>query len=676
MAKPKRSQPSAKQAPQRASLTVGFVLAVDIVEYSLRPTIEQADVVARLTSLAGKCPTYASALSAGQVTAVPAGDGFVFSFSKDPLSPLRCALELRTLVGRQGGFKVRMAVHIGALDEVDPDIAGGRNMAGEGINNAARALTGCAPGEIVLTQRAVEFLREAPEFSAKFGSIGEVAVKHGEVLHLYRYSDKPNETDPLARYQRRAVALHARALTLSKVPVASVRVIAHRLRDLRYETLAGLALIPVALALHALMEHTDFGRKMRLSGYERLVASVTDGNRSLPVTFVDIEKRFDKPDGATDLNNLKSLLLEVADLEPAAVAIDIDFGAHSVENAPASSDGARELRYLDEAEIVLKTAKQLTDSGIPVYLAVREHLEFQNKDDFLGPGYSDLVVHPLRPDDALNGQVLAIGDITIPGPESGAIGTKSESETGMRIPSLSHALANAYLAQFGETRPVGSPFLERYSEFGDAIRPLRTEDGPSDALKGKVLEGREFLLNTACLSRIKADRIEAQATAPMLRGDRLREKIKGKSVLIGSSKDEFDQFTMPVTGEREYGPYFHAMAVVTETNSPLYEFRPWFASLLAILAGAFVLLVSQVSLRRTIAHSRQVSGSLASNLATAGAVAILLVGGGMLAARWQILWTEYLLVAFLLAFHPTLHQRVLVLIERWAFRSAPGGPRV
>lgn len=654
----KKAAPKAARLPKsrpnpetdtKPTLRAGFVLAVDVVEYSRRPTLEQSEIIQDLVRMAHKCQTFTKAKQRNSVISAPAGDGFLLAFMQDPLSPLRCAIELRRSIQRSGRFRVRMAVHIGALDEVESDIADKANVAGEGANNAARALAGCAPNEIVLTQRAVEFIREAPDFAHHFSAIGSITVKHGETLQLYRFSKERDEPDPLAKFMARAKALHDRVLARGGKP-ASPRIIAHRLKELRIETLAGFAMIPAVLLLHYGVEHSTFGRSLRISGYQNLVGAMRQGSGESPVVFVDIARDFNQTkaeDSPTDLAKLRELILEVARHEPAAIAIDIDFGLHG-----SFAPGAEPPRYLDEDEVVLKEARRLTDSGIPVFLSVSEHLEFQDQEQLLGPGYADLAVHPLRPDDALNGQVLVIGEMKI-----------GESS----IPSLSQSLARAYMGKH-KIEPHGDTWaLTRFTEFGEAIRPVDSEEALQAAGLEPRIEGSQLLLNLSSLERIRASQFKAVPSPPMLRNG-APARIKGKAVLIGATGYEADTFNMPVTGKEEYGPYFLAMAANTEIEAPLYEFHLWVAYSLATLVGLAVMFASQFGQRRTVAAERQSIGEWQSLVATAAAVGLSMAAGVYLASL-GILWTEYLLAAILLAFHPAIHRKARVLLEKWDARN-------
>lgn len=656
--KPKASQSerrSGRRGEGRSELKIASVLAVDIVEHSTRSTVEQAKASEFLAEIARGCPTFVQATAQGSVVVGPAGDGFVLAFMGDPLAPVRCARELLKRLLRSGRVRVRMGIHIGAVNYVATDISGEINIAGEGVNMAVRALEGCAPNEIVITQRAADFVREAPEFEKLLLPLSDQKVKHGVQLTLLRLLDSPRIDDPLDRFMDRASTVHDAALARRKFKPAPSRIIAQRMRYLQSQTWLGLALIPIGLGLHFIVEHTQVAKQLQLSGYEALRSTLGKPDARMPVTFIDIADRFNRRGSdETDLSALRRLIDDIASHGPVGIAVDIDFGWHG---DLVGADGTQG-RYLDENEIVLQRALELTNSGIPVILGVHEGLAFQDPDDWLGARYQGLVAHPLRPDDALYGQIVMVGD-TVVGRN--------------RVPSLSGRLAEAFQAAHRLRRPQDPWFLTRYTEFGRGLLPARhsNSDSEVESADSARIDGALFLLNLSDLERIKSQHLEAHPAEPSLIGSEVDRKIRGKAVLIGATRVPNDFFTVPSTGQREWGPYFHALAAHTEIAAPLYEFTLPARMILLAWVGLFVLGVSQIEPRRNLARADQTASHWSSRFAVVAAVTFVYFGGIWISMSYGILWTEFILVALLTAMHPLVHSFAVRVLERLAVRNFP-----
>lgn len=627
------------------SLRAVTVLAVDIVEYSLRSTVDQTKAIVQLTSMIEQCAAFARCRDRGAVLTAPAGDGFLIAFLDDVAAPIQCAQELDRFVKSAGKFRVRQAIHVGPIEVIERDLSGRTNMAGEGANTASRALSASGPDDIILTRRAFEFVGEASGLEGSFIELGEITVKHGQRIEVFKLDKARASRDELAPYLRAAERVHARATRQGETSLASVRVIADRLRSLRRETLWSIVLVPIALLLNAGIEQSTVGRRLRLVAYETLQGGPASSLDSSPVTFVDIGARFNTAKGETDLRKLRTLLDEIASMEPAAVAIDIDFGFHDDLHSKTGELG----RYLDEDGWIVPRAKELTSAGIPVFLAVYKGLASQDREDWLSKGYADLAVHPLRPSDTLQGQMVMLGDLNL---------------LGNHVPALSSQLARAYRARHRIPEPRDSVWVTRYSEVGASQWPARVQDG-GDAGAAATLQGPVYLLNGSALPAIKRTDLAAFADEPFLRGDDVELRIRGKAVLIGATSEPSDFFTMPLTGQREWGPYFHAIATYTEIAAPLYGLTAQVRMGIVLASVMAVLLAAQVGVRRSIALAHRPQDHRLTSR-TAWIVAPVLVLGSVLLARVGVLYTEYVAVVLVVSLAPWLDRNARHMRSHWS----------
>ena len=153
------------------------------------------------------------------MVSAPSGDGYALAFFDEIGAPLRCGYELAPLVAAAGQFSLRMAAHVGPV-EIAEDIGNDKNVFGEGINVASRALQFSNPGELVVTQRMYELARELPEFEGRFDPIGEETTKHGLDLTLYRVMGPSSGVGLPVHDLMVAERIHAKAVAGGQVKVA------------------------------------------------------------------------------------------------------------------------------------------------------------------------------------------------------------------------------------------------------------------------------------------------------------------------------------------------------------------------------------------------------------------------------------------------------------------------
>ncbi|MBC7807559.1 MAG: AAA-like domain-containing protein, partial [Akkermansiaceae bacterium] len=168
----------------RINAEIGHILFLDLVGFS-RSLMEQQDRSSReLRTLVRATPEFQRAEQRGELIGSDTGDGMALIFFRDPLSPIRCAIEIARSLTTRPQLQIRMGVHSGPVIRV-PDINGNENVSGTGINIAQRLMDCGDNGHILLSAMSAEVVREFESYSDCLADLGEVVVKHGEKLRVF-----------------------------------------------------------------------------------------------------------------------------------------------------------------------------------------------------------------------------------------------------------------------------------------------------------------------------------------------------------------------------------------------------------------------------------------------------------------------------------------------------------
>jgi class 3 adenylate cyclase len=214
----------ARPSPQ---LEMAHVLFMDIVGFSRISAIEeQHHLLGELQELVRLTPEFVR--SGGDSLRLPTGDGMALVFFRDPVAPLRCAMELALALQSRPQLKLRMGLHSGPVIR-GADINDNTNVSGGGINLAQRVMDCGDAGHILLSGEIVGYLRQVGSWPIH--DLGECEVKHGERMHLYSlYAEQignpklpeklraslPTRTDPGAGPQARPAPTGQRVALLYK----------------------------------------------------------------------------------------------------------------------------------------------------------------------------------------------------------------------------------------------------------------------------------------------------------------------------------------------------------------------------------------------------------------------------------------------------------------------------
>lgn len=636
-----------RESKQSEALRIGAMLIVDLVGYSRQPTRVGTAWIESLTKLVSECPTYIEASKSGAIIKSPTGDGFLLTFTLDMAAPARCALELSERVNALGEFQLRFGIHVGPYDPT-VDLAGNPNVAGEGPNVAARAMASAPPGDIHLTDRAREFLRELPETRDSLIPLGATIAKHGMSLGLWRLADpfSPERRNRAERF------LNAAARVSGRIKNAAPRgTIAERMRQLRRDTWLGFASIVVLVILLTFAGSQDWGKRAELAVYQRLQSLIPGPNSPVPITVVDIGSisngsSFEKDAaGTTDMRQLGLLLEKVLALKPRAVAIDIDFGRR--EEDPRLNPTNPVARFFPDrnGDVTGRALKSFL-AGRPVYLAVLQGLHRMDPESWLGSEeLVDLIAHPLAPEPSLDGQITMVEYIQIP-----VLDEDGRPTTPKVIPSIAKVLADS-LSNSAMAPAPPERLVERFAAPTEERRNVMGVSLPTI--------GRTYYLNVAAFERIKRDTIHVKSPADLANNPEAAKRITGSVVLIGSASDKQDQHPMPGIGPKEAGIYFHALGAYTRGVAPLYVFRPWFRVTLVTGMCALVLGTVLWVRRRYIAVERDVAASRLSLFAIVLLTLLMIMVGLWLVRTYGVLWTDFLYTSLILLFHPQVEQAMV-----------------
>lgn len=179
-----RSSTTRMQKDSPSEVEIAHVLFTDVVAYSRLPMEAQNRVFRRLQEALRATAEFKKAESRGELISLPTGDGLALVFLRDPLSPVKCALQLAELLKESPEIKLRMGIHSGPVLKVE-DINANRNVTGGGINIAQRVMDCGDENHILLSNTVAEYLQQVGGWTDFLKDLGRFAVKHNLSIHLF-----------------------------------------------------------------------------------------------------------------------------------------------------------------------------------------------------------------------------------------------------------------------------------------------------------------------------------------------------------------------------------------------------------------------------------------------------------------------------------------------------------
>ncbi len=169
---------------QPRNYEIASVLFMDIVSYSLQTIDRQTEILTLLQKAVRATNEFQLSLIEDELILLPTGDGMALVFMRDPIAPVRCALEVANSLRTHTEIKLRMGVHMGPVCR-HADIKEEINVVGGGINTAQRVMDCGDAGHILLSQNVAEILDQLDEWRDCLHDLGILEVKHGFKVHLY-----------------------------------------------------------------------------------------------------------------------------------------------------------------------------------------------------------------------------------------------------------------------------------------------------------------------------------------------------------------------------------------------------------------------------------------------------------------------------------------------------------
>ena len=194
MDEPLTEKPLTDVAASTPTLRTAHILFMDIVGFSKLRTNEQVAAQVELQQIVLETEEVRLArLDPDGFVARPTGDGMALIFYRDQLSPIRCALQIHTVLKTDGAaikqrvgqnIKMRMGIHTGAVTPI-LDMNGHEDASGEGIITAQRVMDAGDAEHILVSEDVASVLLRIEPWSRYLHDLGTVRVKHKQPLHLY-----------------------------------------------------------------------------------------------------------------------------------------------------------------------------------------------------------------------------------------------------------------------------------------------------------------------------------------------------------------------------------------------------------------------------------------------------------------------------------------------------------
>jgi serine/threonine protein kinase len=161
------------------------VLFMDIVKFSVR-SLEEKDRITRklqqVVQATGEFRRWEPVENS--LLMKDTGDGLLLVFFHDPLSPIRCAVEIAEALKGDKELTLRIGIH-GGLALIRSNILGQDDLAGAAVDRAQRVMDCGDAGHILLSETAAENALQTDQFRNHLQYLGNCRVKHGESIRIF-----------------------------------------------------------------------------------------------------------------------------------------------------------------------------------------------------------------------------------------------------------------------------------------------------------------------------------------------------------------------------------------------------------------------------------------------------------------------------------------------------------
>jgi len=374
----------------------------------------------------------------------------------------------------------------------------------------------------------------------------------------------------------------------------------------------GLLLMALLALITVGVEHTSFGKRVELFGYDWLQRHLA--SEHVPVVVVDISDlkptpfRVDGQTGiATSRETLQTLIEAITAQDPRAIGVDIDFSPDSFGYV-----WPRDPKFF---EFCLK-------NRVPVFLGISRSVSLLPNQWLGTEDYESLATSIIIPngDTRKMAKWIRVSRDSTPGRTLSAAvaGGFQETQSG-----LSRWLHDHKLVEQVSERDLGQDIA--IGEFPVDYSPLRT------------------LMEDKTLQTINPDVIRDQG-----------HLLRGKIVLVGRgiTDDKVDHFRVAGFEEEIPGVYIHACAAYTLHDAPLYELTR--ASRLGIdLLLSFVVLLSVIAIRFYYLNrtTRRVATHRLQIILTMLVIIGAFIAGVTFVGQTRLMWSDFVLVLGVLVLH-------------------------
>jgi hypothetical protein len=165
-------------------LAIAHVLFLDVVNPADQQTSEEPLMSATLQALASEQPEFRQASAAGDLLCIPTGDGMALVFFREPVAPLRCAVQIARALGARSDMRLRMGIHSGPIYRLG-DGSAHASVYGGGITLAQRAMDCGDAGHILVSGAAAELACQVGAWP--LADLGECEMRRDQRLRLFNF---------------------------------------------------------------------------------------------------------------------------------------------------------------------------------------------------------------------------------------------------------------------------------------------------------------------------------------------------------------------------------------------------------------------------------------------------------------------------------------------------------
>jgi len=170
--------------PSSPTYEMATVLFMDIVGYSLQTIDRQTEILSALQRIVKQSASFQQAHPNDELITIPTGDGMALVFLRDPVLPVKCAMDIALALRNHPEITLRMGLHAGPVCR-HADIKEEVNIVGGGINTAQRVMDCGDAGHILLSRAVAEVLEQFSGWRESLQDLGIQEVKHNVRVHLY-----------------------------------------------------------------------------------------------------------------------------------------------------------------------------------------------------------------------------------------------------------------------------------------------------------------------------------------------------------------------------------------------------------------------------------------------------------------------------------------------------------